>query len=536
MHIQPDKGPSRAAVGLASKKSRLADWRLVAIIAALAASLGLAILIRTFFAAPLPLLWFAILGALWLPISLWLLQRVSKAARSRQDDETEQNVQRQIELFRATRRDALTGLPTRPIFTEMLAGIIGGEREAALLVIDLDNFADINSTYGDSTGDNLLCAFADRLRTIANQRDRVGRLDGDEFALVFDKPDDLRKLDEAAAFVLARLSEPCPASGILLDMAVSIGVALAPEHGTTTETLLRAARLALRHARAAGGSTWRLCGTEDSEKLFLRTAQRAELSQAIETGQIIPWYQPIVQLPEGTIAKFEVLARWNHPKMGLLEPDHFIPWAEEMGLAGPLSMALLRQVALDLQEWPENFRFAINVSAGQLRELITFVRDQPGDWQRRMDLSRLDVEITETALMRDRKLVAELIDALHENGAQAGIDNFGSGYSNFFHLRELPFDTIKIGKTFISDMLEDPRAEACVMAMIWLGHGLGTSMIADGVETEAAADRLAKMGCHFAQGFLYARPVPAAEVMDVLRGVKPQPLPTMRPDFLLQDG
>ncbi len=102
----------------------------------------------------------------------------------------------------------------------------------------------------------------------------------------------------------------------------------------------------------------------------MRTAQRAELSQAIETGQIIPWYQPIVQLPEGTIAKFEVLARWNHPKMGLLEPDHFIPWAEEMGLAGPLSMALLRQVALDLQEWPENFRFAINVSAGQLRELI----------------------------------------------------------------------------------------------------------------------------------------------------------------------
>jgi EAL domain-containing protein (putative c-di-GMP-specific phosphodiesterase class I) len=303
---------------------------------------------------------------------------------------------------------------------------------------------------------------------------------------------------------------------VLLDMAVSTGVALSPEHGTSTEALLRGARQALQHAKAAGGDTWRICGQDESDLLRKRMLGREELSHAIENGLIIPYYQPIVTLPANTVSKFEVLARWNHPTLGMLEPEHFIPLAEEVGLSGVLSMALLKQVAIDMQAWPDHCRFAINASAGQLRELITFVRDQPGDWQRRMDISRLDVEMTENALMRDRKLVAELIDVLHANGARAGLDNFGNGFSNFFHLRELNFDTLKIGKNFIADMLTDPRAESCVMAMMWLSHGLGIQMIADGVENGDVAARLAKMGCHFAQGFHYAHPVPADEVEDVL--------------------
>ncbi len=462
------------------------------------------------------MIWLGVSAVGWILLSVWMLRRGVNRAYVLATDDNAQQAQHQIEIFRATRRDALTGLPTRAVFAELLASLTGGDKPVALLVIDLDHFSKINGQYGDSTGDDLLRAFTDRLRTISGHRDRVGRLDGDEFALLLDKPDDLRRLKDAVAFAHSRLSEPYPTAGVLLDVAVSIGVALAPDHGTSTEALMRGARQALQHAKAAGGGAWRICGQDESDLLRKRMLGREELSQAIESGLIIPYYQPIVTLPSNTVLKFEVLARWNHPTLGMLEPEHFIPLAEEVGLSGVLSMALLRQVAIDMREWPDDIRFAINASAGQLRELITFVRDQPGDWQRRMDISRLDIEMTENALMRDRKLVAELIDVLHANGARAGLDNFGNGFSNFFHLRELTFDTVKIGKNFISDLMTDERAESCVMAMMWLSHGLGIQMIADGVETAEVAARLAKMGCHTAQGFHYSHPIPATEVMEVL--------------------
>jgi diguanylate cyclase (GGDEF)-like protein len=492
--------------------------KIAAVIIGLAAvSLAIAAGLERHSLANLLVLWLALFGLAWMPVSAWLLHKLSERALARSADDSALHAQRQLEMFRATRRDALTGLPTRPIFAESLAGVVGSGRPAALLLIDIDRFNEINSTYGDPAGDDMLRAVGERLRTIAGQREHVGRLDGDEFALVLDNPDEMKHLAETTARILRQLMEPYPAGGILLDIPFSIGVARAPEHGSTADTLLRAARLALQSAKAEGGGGWRVCGQEQSEQLRRRAQLREELSQSIENGEIIPWYQPIVRLPDATIAKFEVLARWQHPTLGLLEPEDFIPMAEELGLAGYLSMALLRQVAVDLLEWPDWCRFAINASAGQLRELITFVREQPGDWQRRMDLSRLDVEVTETALIRDRNMVRELIDVLHENGARAGLDNFGTGFSNFFHLREMPFDTIKIGKTFISEMLIDSRAESCVLAMIWLGHGLGIDMVADGVENADIAERLGKMGCHFAQGFYYAHPVPAEGVARLLK-------------------
>jgi len=519
MHIQATKISLRHDVeGQPYAPAGLNGLRTAGVIVALAAvSAAIAAGMQRHSLANFLVLWLALFGLAWMPVSAWLLHKFNERARARAADENAAHAQRQLELFRATRRDALTGLPTRPIFSEVLGGVVGSGRLAALLVIDIDRFNEINSTYGDPVGDDMLRAVGERLRTIAGQREHVGRLDGDEFALVLDKPDDLKHLAEATARILRQLMEPYPAGGILLDIPFSIGVARAPDHGSTADTLMRAARLALQTAKAEGGSAWRMCGQDQSDQLHRRTKLRDELCQAIETGEIIPFYQPIVRLPDAAIAKFEVLARWQHPTLGLLGPEDFIPMAEELGLAGYLSMALLRQVAVDLLEWPEWCRFAINASAGQLRELISFVRDQPGDWQRRMDFSRLDVEITETALIRDRNMVRELIDVLHEHGARAGLDNFGTGFSNFFHLREMPFDTIKIGKTFISEMLIDSRAESCVLAMIWLGHGLGIDMVADGVENADTAERLGKMGCHYAQGFFYAHPVPADGVARLLK-------------------
>ena len=422
----------------------------------------------------------------------------------------------QLDVFRVSRRDWLTKLSTRPVFIEKLVSALARTPRLAVFRIDLDGFATVNDMFGEATGDELLRVLADRLRSLAGTREHAARLDGDGFALLTDRPEDLDNLTGTADRILQALTVPYPAGGELIDLGVCIGVASSPRHGSTADGLLSAARQALRCAKQAGRNSWRVCGQEILADTQDRARLRQELKGAIGAGQIIPWYQPIVRLPSGTIAKFEVLARWAHPELGLLTADQFIAVADELGLSGQISMALLRQVATDCQAWPQDCRFAFNVSAGQVRELIGLLNAQPGHWQRRMDFSRLDVEITEAALLHDRAMARELIDTLHEHGARAGLDDFGAGMSNFSFLREMPFDSIKIGKMFIQTMVQDNRAEACVLAMQWLGHGLNVEIVADGVETIETAERLAEMKCDFAQGFFYARPLPAEDVLALI--------------------
>ena len=455
-------------------------------------------------------------GLVWAPFSAWLLQRARSAARTHAAANAALTAERALDLFRITRRDTLTGLATRQAFTETLSAQFARDANFALFLFDLDGFETINTNHGESTGDELLLAFTARLRTLTPERDHAARLDGDGFALLLTRPDELEDLPATAARLRAALAAPLAAAGQLVDLAVSFGVAAARVHGQNTETLLRAARSALAQAKGQGRGSWHVCGQVQAEAVLTRQRVRRELQAAIQAGQIVPYYQPIIRLPDGEIAKFEVLARWVHPTLGVLLPEQFIPMADEMGLAGQISMSLLRQLATDTQDWPAWCRVAINVSPGQVRELIGLLQAQPGAWQRRMDLSRLDVELSEAALDRDRALARELIDVLHEHNARAVLDDFGSGSSNFFHLRDMPFDTIKIGKVFVQTLTEDPRAEACVAAMLWLGLGLGIDIVADGVETQETADRLASLGCHYAQGFLYARPGPAASACALL--------------------
>ena len=451
----------------------------------------------------------------WLPASLLLMRHFRRAAGVQLAHAQSLQTQLQVEMFRIGRLDSLTGLPSRAVFLETVSTAFASGRPFALFLIDLDEFSAVNASFGDPTGDDVLRQFAGRLRALAGRREHAARLDGDTFALLTDDAQELKALASTAAKIVRDLSIPCPAGGLLIDVSVSIGVALAPSHGESAEPLLRAASLAQHQARNAGGNRWLVCEQDIILAAQSRHHSRQELKRAIASGEIVPWYQPIMHLSSGRIAKFEVLARWNHPVQGMLTPDQFIPLAEEMGLSGHISMALLRQVATDCRDWPETCRFAFNVSAGQLRELTDLLKSQPGEWQRRMDLSRLDVEITEAALIYDRVLARELIDSLHEHGARAGLDNFGIGNSNFSFLQEMPFDSIKIGKNFIQNLLGDTRAEACVRAMLWLGQGLGVDMVADGVESAETAARLSELGCCFAQGFYYARPTPASGIPDM---------------------
>ncbi len=467
------------------------------------------------------------LAAGWLPVSALLLRRGRMARQAEKLASQAMQAQLQVELFRAGRRDRLTGLQGRLGFRDQLSAAFATGARLAVLLVDVDRLSSINASFGEAAGDELLRTLAQSLAGLAHSQDRASRLDGDEFALLIDNPGDLDDLPGMAARVLATLSGPNAAAGQLIEVHVSIGLAASPAHGTDPDTLMRSARLALLQAKEAGGRSWHSCGPELSLVLHTRQRFRQELGRAIGIGQVVPWYQPIMHLPSGGIAKFEVLARWHHPESGILTPDQFIPLADELGLSGRISMALLRQVAVDSQEWPPDCRFAFNVSAGQVRELIGLLNAQPGEWQRRMDFSRLDVEITEAALMHDREMARELIDTLHDHGARAGLDNFGSGVSNLSFLRDMPFDSIKIGKIFIQTMLDDPRAEACVMAMLWLGKGLALDVVADGVEAQAVADRLATMECRFAQGYLYARPMPAEDVKSLF--IRPTPVASHMP-------
>jgi diguanylate cyclase (GGDEF)-like protein len=471
--------------------------------------------------AHLSLGWLAIAPVwAWLPISIALILQGRGHLIAQERRHQAFLAHRQVDQFKVTRRDVLTGLPNRQAFTETLSSQFAGGGRFAVMVIDLDGFDVINANLGDAAGDELLSGFSKRVQAEVG-RDQSARLDGDSFGLILTGMENLRSLPQTADRILSRLSQPQAASGELLDVTVSAGIAIAGEHGHTAETLLRAARLTLVQAKQMGGARWNICGHDVAEMVLSRQTTRRDMVRGIEAGQFVPYYQPIVRLPHASgggadIAKFEILARWNHPELGVLAPSQFISLADDLGLSGLISMALLRQVAKETEDWPTWCRFAINVSAGQVRELIGLLSTQPGEWQRRLDLSRLDVEISESALIRDRALARELIDVLHDNGARAVLDDFGSGTSNFFHLQDMPFDSIKIGKPFVQNLLESSRVEACVISMLSLGEGLGVEIVADGVERQEVADRLADLGCHFAQGFLYAHPMPAQSAAKLL--------------------
>jgi predicted signal transduction protein with EAL and GGDEF domain len=294
--------------------------------------------------------------------------------------------------------------------------------------------------------------------------------------------------------------------------SASIGVSLMPDHGVDADSVLRAAHAAMQEVKQGGGGAFRFYNPARNAAEKLRAEMREDLRAAIAAGQIIPYYQPIVDLRSGQMIGLEVLARWDHPTRGLLAPDLFIPMAEELQLAGQISQALVRRVVRDARDWPNWIYFAINVSPGQLREMITMLRDPPAWSEGEIDPKRLEIEVTENALIEDLDIAREMMALLQARGTRVVLDDFGTGYANFLHLRELSFDRIKIDKCFVSAMLTDARSAACVRAMLALGSSLGVAVTAEGVETEAVASRLRAMGCSHAQGYLYARPLPAAAV------------------------
>jgi len=407
--------------------------------------------------------------------------------------------------------DPLTGLPNRAKFRDAITSMLAAGLPGGLLVMDLDGLRTVPHGDNASLSDVLLQEFAGSLSSLAPVTSHLARLQGDEFAVLVPGAD-AKLLESEAGLLLRGLSAPFALAGRRFELPVSIGAAVLPDHGNNFEGALRAALLALQQAKAAGGGACRVFDPALASAVETRSELRAEFRAALAAGQVVPYYQPIVSLRHGDVVGFEVLARWCHPQRGVLAPDLFIPLAEEQRLLDKLSLCLLSQVIVDAKHWPTDWTFAFNAAPSQLRGLVEFVRDRKQIPAGMLDPRRLELELTENALIKDIDLARQLVTAMHRHGSKVVLDDFGTGYANFLHLRDIPFDRIKIDRAFIRDMLNDRRNEACVRAMLALGQSLSVSVTAEGVETAAAATRLRDMGCDFAQGYYFSRPIPASAV------------------------
>ncbi|HQY16564.1 MAG TPA: bifunctional diguanylate cyclase/phosphodiesterase, partial [Ilumatobacteraceae bacterium] len=388
----------------------------------------------------------------------------------------------------------------------------------AVLFIDIDNFKVINDSLGHDAGDQLLRSMSERLRSVVRDRDMLGRFGGDEFIVMLrDVSGGYDPLDVAEQ-LRSEIAQPLTIDGTELFVTASIGITVSDREGVTTTEMLRDADAAMYRAKARGRDCAEMFapGSHDATVLTLRTTN--ELRRGLERGEIVPYYQPIVQLGNGHLVGFEVLARWRHPDRGLLGPEQFLPMAEETGLIGELGAAVLRASLAQLGQWRSSTsRFtdlsvSVNVSVRQLMSghLVDVVAEALAEAG--VPAGALWLEITETALMADVKAATVSLRDLRSLGLHLAVDDFGTGYSSLTYLKRFPVEAIKIDRTFVNGLGIDPDDSTIVEAVVNLGHSLGLSVVAEGVETPLQLTRLREIGCDRGQGYLFGRPRPAALV------------------------
>jgi diguanylate cyclase (GGDEF)-like protein len=418
-----------------------------------------------------------------------------------------------------SRYDGLTELLNRTAFNAALRA--AAQRAArgenfALLCLDLDRFKQVNDTLGHPVGDALLCAVAGRLTSLVRDSDAVARLGGDEFAIL---QVDLESPDNAAALaqrIVITLREPYDVAGHRVVIGATVGIALGHVEARDVDTLLRNADLALYRAKQEGRGIFRFFEPEMDARAQARRQLELDLRGAIEREEFELYYQPLISVEHREIAQFEALIRWRHPQRGLVSPNDFIPLAEEIGLIVPIGAWALRTACREAAGWPDRVSVAVNLSATQFARAN--VVDQVTTALRESGLApqRLEVEITETALLTDSARTLETLHALRRLGVRIAMDDFGTGYSSLSYLRSFPFDKLKIDQSFIRDLGEAGDSAAIVRAIAGMGQSLGIKTTAEGVETEQQMRQLIGDGCDELQGYFFSKPCPAAEVARLL--------------------
>ncbi len=414
--------------------------------------------------------------------------------------------------------DSLTGLPNRLFITDCLDRALretsAGPHERVVMSIDLDGFKAVNDTYGHHIGDRLLVAVAKRMQSVLAPRDVLSRMGGDEFLLICNTSGRDDEVENYASRLLRVVTEPYSVLGHRLNIGASIGIARVGHDGDTTTDILRHVDLALYRAKADGKGVACKFNVSMDVEMQNKRALESDLRAAVVNGEFVLHYQPIVAVSDLKVCGYEALIRWQHPERGLVPPLDFIPLAEETGLIVQIGEWVLHEACKQAVAWPSDIRVAVNLSPLQIKSprLIATVVKSLADTGLRP--SRLELEITESALLEQTELVFTTLRHLKTLGVRIGLDDFGTGYSSMGYLHTFAFDNIKIDRSFIQAMAINPQSAAIVKAVLMLAEDLGISTTAEGIETIEQFNALKLRGCDAAQGYYFGKPAPIPKSKD----------------------
>jgi diguanylate cyclase (GGDEF)-like protein len=417
--------------------------------------------------------------------------------------------------------DPVTSLPNRLHFrseADKLMSEVAEGSKTAMLFVDLDRFKSVNDSLGHARGDQLLIMVANRLRVVVNaeyagsahSRPLLARLAGDEFTIFFPEVNSVTEIERVARRIALAIAEPFELCSHSVDIGASIGIAISPDHGTSIEALMRAADIAMYHAKSKGGGQHCLFDAQLAAEHQERIDTEKALTEAVQRGEFVLAFQPQMSLVTGELAGAEALLRWNHPREGLRLPNSFIPVAERTGLIAEIGEWVVGEVAATLGNWiRQGFdgRLAFNISPRQVERPDFFVKLRQTFADASVPLSVIELEFTESAAMEVSATVLEEIAALRADGARIAIDDFGTGYSNLARLRAMPLDRVKLDPSLIADIESSEKARVIVQAVVQLIKGVDCEIVAEAVETVAQADILRAMGCDTVQGYIFAAPM-----------------------------
>jgi diguanylate cyclase (GGDEF)-like protein/PAS domain S-box-containing protein len=458
----------------------------------------------------------------WLTMNGWKADRSEGLSRIilTVRDVTEERTAEERIRWNAS-HDGLTQLANRVKFQEQLDIAVRGAKKMGtgfgLLMIDLDHFKQINDALGHQAGDRLLQSFADRLRATVRSGDTVARLGGDEFAILVSRLDSAERLAELSRSIHERLREPFIQQGRVLDCRVSIGAAVYPDHGTTPRDLMVSADMALYAAKAEGRSTTIEYRPHLRDEVQRFAAMVGTAREAIQDERIVPYYQPKLNLADGSIVGFEALLRWRDKKDSVHLPAGIAAAFEEHEVAAEISDRIISQSIGDMRRWLERDvpfgHVAVNASAAEFRRDDFAERVLESLHKADIPPACFQLEVTETVFLgRGAEFVQRALSVLNETGVKIALDDFGTGYASLRHLKEFPVGTVKIDRSFVRDMEDDPNDEAIIKAVINLGKNLGIKVVAEGIERMSQAERLIELGCDYGQGFLFSEAVPGGHI------------------------
>jgi diguanylate cyclase (GGDEF)-like protein len=418
-------------------------------------------------------------------------------------------------------RDPLTGFYNRRAIGEQGAALLQKalrrQKAAALLMLDLDHFKNINDVHGHAIGDALLKGVAAEIAALIPPSAITARLGGDEFVCLFafdsGHPDVVERIAQA---IVSRLAQPFDVEGIHANISVSCGIARSEADCLDIDALMRRADIAMYAAKHQGRNRHCWFDTSMERELQARNELEDGMRRGIPASEFVPYFEQQIDLTTGRIHGFEMLARWEHPTRGLVSPELFIPIAEDTGMIADLSLAVMKTAFIEARNWDHSLTLSVNISPMQLKDpwlaqKIVKLLAETG-----FPASRLEVEITESSLFENLALAQSIVGSLKNQGIRLALDDFGTGYSSLAHLRALPFDRIKIDKSFVTSILDNPESAAIVNAIARLGESLNLPVTAEGIEDAGIEERLRQLGCHKGQGWLYGRPTSIAHTRTLL--------------------